>query len=257
MSAQADILAQRDPVRQGFAGALVLHLAILGAAGLYTWIDAQRDHFGSPDAGAGAVGIEAVRSIPIPHEGPKNPVANDSESEAPQAPSKKETAKEVEVPKDAIRIKGRAPTKTKMVAARKHLKSYDALDLDQLTSTVPQAASMQAFTAAPGAGRIGAGENNMLGNRFPAYAAQIRALIAQRWRTGDVDPAVKTAPIVIVNFDLMRDGSVRGFTMLQKSGVSSLDYSVQRAVTGEPLLPLPPEFERSSAKVEFWFELKR
>jgi hypothetical protein len=257
MSAQAGILDERDPVSKGFLGALALHLAILGGAVAYTWINGHRDTFGTPDAGAGAVGVEAVRSIPIPHEGIKNPVANDSPSEAPQiqekVPEKQESVKE-DIPPDAVRIKGRT---TKKNAAKPRFKSYDALALNQLTSTLPQAASTEAFTAAPGAGRIGAGENNMLGNRFPAYAAQIRALIAQRWRTGDVDPAVKTAPMVMVNFDLMRDGTVQGFSFLQKSGISSLDYSVQRAITDGPLLPLPREFERSSAKVEFWFELKR
>jgi len=256
MSAQAGILDQREPVSKGFLGALALHLTLLGGAVAYTWINGHRDTFGSPDAGAGAVGVEAVRSIPIPHEGIKNPVANDSPSEAPQIQEKQESVKE-EIPPDAIPIKGRTPKKAKTTAAKPRFKSYESLALNQLTSTLPQAASAEAFTAAPGAGRIGAGENNMLGNRFPAYAAQIRALIAQRWRTGDVDPAVKTAPVVIVNFDLMRDGTVRGFSFLQKSGISSLDYSVQRAITDGPLLPLPREFERSAAKVEFWFELKR
>jgi hypothetical protein len=256
MSAQADILEERDPVSKAFLGALALHLAILGGAAAYTWINAHRDTFGSPDAGAGAVGVEAVSSIPIPHEGPKNPVANDSQSEAPQIQEKQESVKE-EAPPDAVRIKGRTQKKAKTTAAKPRFKSYASLDLNQLPSTLPQAASTQAFTAAPGAGRIGAGENNMLGSRFPAYAAQIRALIAQRWRTGDVDPTVKTAPVVVVNFDLMRDGTVRGFSFLQKSGISSLDYSVQRAIMDGPLLPLPLEFERSSAKVEFWFELKR
>ncbi len=234
-----------------------MHLAIVGGMAAYTYLNAHRDTFGAPNAGAGSVGVEAVRSIPIPHEGPKNPVANDSESEVPQAVEKQELVKEPEVPKDAVRIRGRVPKKTAKVTASKRLKSFESLEMNQLTSKVPQAASMEAFTAAPGAGRIGTGENNLLGTRFPAYAAQIRALIAQRWRTGDVDPAVKNAPVVIVNFDLMRDGSVRGFTLLQKSGISSLDYSVQRAVLDGPLLPLPREFERDSAKVEFWFQLKR
>jgi outer membrane biosynthesis protein TonB len=46
--------------------------------------------------------------------------------------------------------------------------------------------------------------------------------------------------------------------ILQRSGIPTLDYSVQRAIMeASPFPPIPPGFDRSSAKVEFWFELKR
>jgi TonB family protein len=62
----------------------------------------------------------------------------------------------------------------------------------------------------------------------------------------------------VATFDILQDGSVRGFSLLQRSGISSLDYSVQRAIQeASPFPPLPPGFDRSSAKVELWFELKR
>jgi TonB family protein len=100
--------------------------------------------------------------------------------------------------------------------------------------------------------------NTTLGTRFAGYSQQIQQLIAQKWRTNDVDARIQSAPEVIATFDLMRDGSVRNLQILQRSGIQPLDYSVQRAIMeASPFPPIPPGFDRSSAKVEFWFELKR
>jgi TonB family protein len=56
----------------------------------------------------------------------------------------------------------------------------------------------------------------------------------------------------------MRDGSVKNFRILQRSGNSELDYSVQRAILeASPFPPIPLGYDKDSAHVEFWFELKR
>jgi len=82
--------------------------------------------------------------------------------------------------------------------------------------------------------------------------------VAEKWHTGDVDPRIKTAPPVIVTFDLQRDGSVRNVRVAQSSGNSVLDYSAQRAIyDASPLPALPSGYERNDATIEFWFELRR
>jgi protein TonB len=64
--------------------------------------------------------------------------------------------------------------------------------------------------------------------------------------------------VAIVTFTIRRDGSVTGLRLAQSSGNYALDTSAQRAILeAAPLPPLPPQFERDSAAVEFWFELKR
>lgn len=240
-----------------FLAALVLHAAVFGGLALYN-LATERHSFGAPDAGGAAVGVEAVKSIPLPHSGPTNPVANDTKSEIPQAPVKQEAVKERDIPKDAVRLKGRTPKKSRETTTKPRFRSFDELEPNQLTSTSPQAVSNQAFTAMPGAGRVGTGINTTLGDRFPAYAAQIQQIIAQKWRTGDVDPSLKTAPTVIATFEIMHDGRVRALALLEKSGISTLDFSVQRAISeASPFPPLPPGFDKDSAKVELWFELKR
>ena len=85
MTQHADILDSRESIRGAFAGAVALHLTLIAAAVISAWIAAHTDSFGAKDAGGGAVGIEAVNSIPIPHHGMQNPLANDTQSETPNA----------------------------------------------------------------------------------------------------------------------------------------------------------------------------
>jgi TonB family protein len=196
----------------------------------------------------------------LAHHGQPNPLANDTESQVPQTPVKaaKETVKQETPPPDAIPLKLKK-TKEKpapVTAARQRFRPLDELLPNQMTSqSAPQVAN-QAFSAAPGSGRIGAGPHSTLGNEFGGYADQIRQIVASKWRTGDVN--VPSGPVVIADFDLMRDGSIRNLHLLQTSGISSLDFSVQRAIQeAAPFPPIPAAFPRSSASVEFWFELKR
>ena len=96
------------------------------------------------------------------------------------------------------------------------------------------------------------------GNRFGYYDQLIREKVARNWRTNEVDPRVQTAPTVIVMFEIMRDGSIRNVRLLQRSGNPQLDNSCQRAIyDSAPFQPLPTGFERNSATIEFWFQLKR
>jgi TonB family protein len=136
-------------------------------------------------------------------------------------------------------------------------KPYDP-DPNQLTSkTAPQVSSPM-YSAQSGAGRIGQGANSALGSRCGAYAQQIIQLVAQRWNTGDVDPRIQTAPVVIATFDLARNGGISSLRLLQSSSIPALNYSVLRAIQdASPLPPMPPCIDKDSAKVEFNFELKR
>jgi TonB family protein len=85
----------------------------------------------------------------------------------------------------------------------------------------------------------------------------VQEIVAQNWRTGDIDPRIRNAPVVIATFRLMRDGSVRDLQVLQASGISALDFSVRRAIMDARIPPIPQGFDKDYATVEFWFELKR
>jgi TonB family protein len=255
--ASPDILDSPESIGPAFLGAVVLHAAVIGA--LVVASLENRTPFGSAQAGGNSIGIEAVNTIPLVHHGAPNPLANDTESQVPQTPVKtKDSVKQEKPPPDAIplKLKKNKEKPAPVTAARQRFRPLDDLLPNQITSQDAPQVSNQAYSAAPGSGRIGAGPHTTLGNEFGGYADQIRQIIASKWHTGDVN--AQSAPVVIADFDLMRDGSIRNIRLLQSSGISSLDFSVQRAIQdSSPLPPIPAAFPRSSASVEFWFELKR
>jgi TonB family protein len=203
-----------------------------------------------------------VNSIPLPHHGAENPVANDTESQVPQTPAKpvEKVQEEKLPPPDAVPLKSKKAKKEpdKVASEKRRFRPFKDLDPNQLTAKEAPQVANPLFSALPGAGRVGTGANTTLGTRFGAYSQQIQQLIASKWRTSDVDASINSAPTVIATFDLYRDGSARNVKILQRSGVPTLDFSVQRAILeASPFPPIPPGFDKDSAKVEFWFELKR
>jgi outer membrane biosynthesis protein TonB len=254
----ANVLMRPDPKGRSFAFAFLLHASLLGAFFLSTWIGSNHDKFGDPNAGGANIGVEVVNKIPIPHSGPPNPLASNSESEAPQAPPKPvERAQKEVIPPDAVKINLYNEKKKEAKEASKphRFRAYEQLKENQLVSKNPQAVSSPMYSQMPGSGRVGLGENTTLGTQYGAYATQIQDLIARNWHTDDVTAQV--APPVIAAFDLMKDGSVRNLTIVQGSRIATLDASVRRAIEGVMLPPLPPGYPHSTAHCEFTFELKK
>lgn len=255
-----DILDQHEPSSRAFAAALGLHVTLIAAIGVYGWVSTHRDSFGAPNAGGGAIGIEAVSSIPLPRTGPRNPVANDTDSQVPQQPAKpvEETKREKVSPK-AVALKMKQKKRLSDVASeRQRFRPFKEIDPNQVFARQAPQVSNPLFSSMPGSGRIGTGAHTTLGTRFAGYAQQIQELVAQKWRTGEVDARLQTAPTVIATFELLRDGRIRNLKILQASGIPTLDFSVQRAILeASPFPPIPPGFDRDSANVEFWFEMKR
>lgn len=259
MPHHADILDQQEPLRKAFLFALTLHVTLASCFALYTWVNSHRETFGDKNAGGGAIGIEAVNSIPLSHSGMQNPLANDTQSQVPQELAKKEQAKREKVSPDAIPLKMREKRRPADVAAEKQkFRPFKELDQNQVFAKQAPQVSSPLFSAMPGSGRIGTGANTTLGTRFGGYSQQIQQLVAQKWRTNEVDASLRTAPVVIAVFDLLRDGRISNLKILQQSGIPTLDYSVQRAILeASPFPPIPQGFDRDSARVEFVFELKR
>ena len=104
----------------------------------------------------------------------------------------------------------------------------------------------------------GVGVSMPFGGRFGYYAQQIRDLIQRNWRTDRIPPNVTSAPMARASFVIRRDGSVSNVNLVQRSGVSAVDYSILRAIQDVGKFPpLPPGFERNEATVEIAFEFRR
>ena len=250
------VLEEQDSLRTPFVGSVLLHVGVFGLLVLSTYtFQHSHETWGGETHSGSAVPVNPVKNIPLPQRtGPLNPVANDTESLAPQAP-KPETKKKVKAPEEkATPIKSpHAKAQPKPQAPRYH---REPVRPNQVPSEVGAAAVSPMFQK-PGAGNIGVGPNNVLGNRFGAYADLVIRRVSDKWNTAGL-AGLQNGPLVVVTFDILRDGSIRNVQIVQRSGNSTLDYSVQRAVSdAAPFPPLPPAYERNEANVELRFQLQR
>lgn len=248
-----------ESLGRAFAGSLMTHGAVVGlltVSGL--WHFAKND-FGSPNASSGSVGVNIVKSIPIPrNDGPENALANDTKSVVPeeQLPVKLRRQIKVELG-NAIPIPGRVDKRkpSPQQQAKVVFKPPEAYKSNQVYATTGQAAN-SALLGTQGSAGIDIGPASVLGNRFGAYVELMRDRIAQHWNTADVHtaPAQKCA----VTFTIARNGSLSKVEVSQPSGNYLLDTSSKRAILdANPLPPLPAQFERSDATVELWFQLRQ
>lgn len=235
-----------------FARSVALHLAVVGGLAGYAWWNVQGKPFGGESKGVPTVGVELVASIPLPSHGPENPLANDTPNETPQAPPEKPAPKEAPAPepKDAIAIKARETKSKQKQAPKLALKNFEQLAENQLRSTSPQAASNKMF-AVKGGSDIGAADSP-LGTRFAAYAQRIKEITQEHWQK---EALPGNAPAATVRFELQRDGSVRSLQLTRRSGNDAMDQSVLAAVQESRYPPLPAEYDKSMAPVEFTFRL--
>ncbi|MGD0014726.1 MAG: TonB family protein [Bryobacteraceae bacterium] len=261
MPGRIDVLEGSESLRRAVLLSMAVHAAAFSLMAYYTHAGTQAGvEWGNPHplGGGTAVGITTVKQIPLPaRTGAANPLANDTESRVPLPP--KPQAEKVRAPEpDAIAIRGRQrppqPERPRQYAQYRPGPERP----NQLYSNSGQALSSTMFGAQTGAGGVGIGPGGAFGSRFGWYRDLLEQRVAQKWRTEEVDARLQTAPAVVVTFEILRDGSIRNLRILQRSGYSGLDYSAQRAVyEAAPFPALPQGYERPSAQIEIWFQLKR
>lgn len=217
------------------------------------------ESFGDPNPTfGGSVGISPVKTIPLPaRSGRPNPVANDTESQVPQAPQpapKDQTKTREEVEETTISLKGKPEVNKQTTSRRQNLPETPS---NQVFSSQGAAVVSPQFGGSGGEGG-GVGVSMPFGGRFGYYAQQIRDLIQRNWRTDRIPPNITSAPIARASFIISRDGSVSSINLVQRSGVSAVDYSILRAIQDVGKFPpLPAGFERNQATVEIAFEFRR
>jgi protein TonB len=261
MSPHVDILDQPERLVPSFVGSLVFHGLLVGAAIGVGWVQSRNTiSMGDPNGGRfGAVAVTPVASIALPsRSGVKNPVATDTASAVPvpiekAKPTPKVTApdpKAIPIPSRNAKLSRPSPAAAlpdKWRASQKDLPN-------QLYSPSGTRATTSDY-ALTGGGGVGVGNNSPFGNQFGAYADLLRNRVAQFWKTTDI--RATHAPVVGVTFTLRRDGTVTGVHITQRSGLSALDISAQRAVMdAAPFPQLPAQFPKNEAEIEFLFQLK-
>lgn len=262
-----EILDERESLRGPLFGSLALHggaFAVFIGLTVFHPFTSQVEHWGDPNGGRfGAVTVNAVPSIQLPSKSSiPNPVANDTESQVPERPSKKEQ-KAVVDNRAAIALKSKKAPKERPVqraqAAPNKWADQQQYRQNQVYSNVGQAAGSPLYQM-QGGGGVGVGTNSPFGTRFGYYANIIRGKVEGAWKTTDINPRIQNAPPVTVQFVIRKDGSIApGLPrIVQTSGDGNVDRSAQRAIMdAAPFPPLPNGFERSEALVELTFQLRR
>jgi periplasmic protein TonB len=264
--AHQDILDQPERLSRAFWASVSMHAAVAVALAGGAWVQGHRPRavFGDVNGGGiGSVAVNVVARIPLPTQsGAMNPVANDTESRVPAAPSKaKPQARAKEADLDAIPLPSRnAQNRTgQSVSAPNKFRDQQEQLPNQVYS--PSGGRMvDPMYGKSGGGGIRAGNNSSFGAQFGWYKDLIQSKVGQNWRTGEINPRIRTANPVVVTFTIQRDGSApySSVRITQSSGIPELDNSAKRAVLDSvPFEKLPAGFNRNSADVEFWFELRR
>lgn len=249
-----------DPMGKSFTGSLIAHAAVIALVVMSGLFKFSHEHFGDATTSSGSVGVDIVKTIPIPRrEGPTNPLANDSTSVVPQAPAPVKLQKQVKAePEKAIEIPDRRPKPKKLSPkeqVRDLFKPPEPYKSNQVFSHTPQAMNSP-MVGMQGAGGIDLGHASILGDRYGAYADLIRGLIGQHWNRSNLHSSPNQ--VCTVTFTIQRNGSVTNVQITQRSGDYLLDTSAQRAILdSDPLPSLPPDFPRSTATVELNFQLKQ
>jgi TonB family protein len=250
--------SDHEPLGKAFTGSLLTHGLFFGivlASGLFN----LKDNWGSPHASSGSVGVNLVKTIPIPrHEGPTNPLANDTKSIAPQEPAPAKPKPQVKLPEpNAIPIpnKFEKPKKVSPKPPSTTLFRPQQYQANQVYSQVPQAANSPMY-GMKGAGGVAIGPATELGDRFGWYQTLMSDRISQHWDRADV--RASPSQRCVISFTISRDGTVSNVQITQPSGSYLLDTSAKRAILdSNPLPALPREFDKNKVSVEVWFQLRQ
>lgn len=257
-----EVLEERDSLRNPLLGSIVVHGIVFGAIAASMFIQpGQAEQWGDPNSAGGgtAVGVTAVKSIPLPsRSGPLQRLANDTQSQVPSPPKAEPKKASRRDEPDAIALKTKGAKQRASSSRYSPRTAPEEQHSNQLYSSAGQAAVSPIFGMAPGSGGVGVGSNTPFGTRCGAYAALIRDRVARQWRTDQVDARIRTLPAAIVTFELQSSGQVGRIRVTQSSGNRSLDYSAERAIIqASPFEPIPAMCGGSAVTIDFWFQLQR
>jgi len=104
---------------------------------------------------------------------------------------------------------------------------------------------------------VGAGPGVLLGDPIGDPSANSRYLAAIRtkiWSVWIAQTRIEVADPPVVEFTIMKDGSLRSVEIVQSSGVVVADLAAKRAIySASPFAPLPTDFEREEMQVRAVF----
>jgi protein TonB len=250
-------------VETSLGGPLALSVAMHAALVAVSLVPALHVMRGNPWAGSGggAVSIGVVGSLPgVPLPRPAvittSRVSDPSKGLYKSEPKPRvETPAATTLPEFEKNKKRLVPTRPSKLLEDNATPPPGAIPYGQGgTPTMPYT-QFSMGSGTPGGIDVGGGAGGGFGSRFPWYVEAVQRRISGSWLQSTIDPALRFAPRVVVQFQIFRDGTARYMQVTQSSGNASVDRSALRAVQdSSPFPALPGEYTGSYVSVEFWFE---
>jgi len=268
---------ERESLKKPLTFSMVLHGILFGIA-LFAGVLVRPQHgevWGEEGYGGGrAIPVNLAPSVPLPPSlGPENPLASATPELHPA---------ELKSPE---RTPPPGPSARELQLAEKELKKRISdlerrqmeRELAQLGRQLPEGAipgttssgrvSSAMYGMVTGQGSGGIGFSGEFGSLYAWYVRAVRECITRHWDRSRVDPAIRSAPRVYVEFDIVRDGIMRQERIATSSNFPSIDREALRAVQAcsgrsdvgadAHLPPLPRDYPGSGVHVEVWFEFRR
>lgn len=211
-----------------------LHLLVVAAIAAAAWTGlVMHDHWGGPQANAGAIQASIVSAIPLPQKAAavdKSVLAPEHASEAPAPPPKVET----QPPPKPTDIEVKAKTQPAKVAPiptpapPKHpqptpetTKAASGEVATQLPMSVTQVKNGTASLTVP---------DRVYGARYGYYFGIIGRKVAQNYYTDTINAGASNGKNAVVVFDIEHDGTVQNLRLYQRSGSPTLDAAAMAAI---------------------------
>ena len=96
------------------------------------------------------------------------------------------------------------------------------------------------------------------GQQYGRYVNAMRRRVSENWYQSMIEANVQSGARVTMEFEILRNGLIQSVSVVESSGIRSLDDSAERAIYRvRQLEPLPPTYRGASIDVQFWFEFTR
>ncbi len=241
-----------EPLAGPAAGAIGLHLAVVGLLLAYGWMLGLFHHnlWGNPGAG-GSMQVNITSALPLPAEEMNhNVLSTETPSQAPAQPSPKEEHRvdETAIPIAGRHVKPKQRNLTKAPAHQPQPQHNAAAYGEQAGSNVQH--QMQPGTI----GQTTVGDNSFA-SLYAWYVDQINRKMSQSWNKYDVDPRTPKGARVYLIFTIHRDGTVSNLRLDQSSGSPTLDRSCERGVQRvDTFGNLPSGYRQGELNVGYYCE---
>jgi protein TonB len=264
MQASTDIFTESSHLGRPLAYSLAFHLAVTGAILLAGTILSRGTGSGWGAGGGGdAMGATIVNSVPLPAPQAEthNVLANESKglTKSQPQPQAMEQPDAIAIPDKMTKVKPKPKPVTTTSHQKPQVEPAEESNEVPFGQGGPVSGPYGTFNSGGAKGGFGfQGGGGDFGSAYAWYVRVVQQKVSQNWLKYEIDPSIRTANRVYVQFDINRNGQPTNVQLEQSSGVPSLDQSAIRALQRiDTFGPLPPDYSGSKVTVEFWFDYKR